>query len=64
MARTTAQLDGARLVLPEHNASPIPLDAPAWFAWLEHATTFAFPGPSGRFIARKERQARGERYCA
>jgi hypothetical protein len=55
MARTPAQVDGARLVLPEREASPIIVDTPAWFAWLEHATTFAFNGPSGRFTARKER---------
>jgi hypothetical protein len=63
MARTTAQLDGATLILPERDASPITLDTPAWFAWLEHATTFAFSGPSGRFTARKERQARGGEHC-
>ena len=57
MARTGAQLDGATLVLPESAASLIPLDTPAWFAWLEYATIFAFRGLSGRFTARKERQA-------
>src|SRR5689334_9759686 len=62
MARTTAQVDGATLVPPERDASPIALDTPAWFAWLEHATTFAFRGPSGHFTARKERQARGRGY--
>jgi class 3 adenylate cyclase len=62
MARTTARVDGATLVLPESDASPIPLDTPAWFAWLEHATTFAFRSPSGHFTARKERQARGGGY--
>src|SRR4051794_5736375 len=62
MARTTALLDGATLVLPGHDASPIPVDTPAWFAWLEQATTFAFTSPAGRFTARKERQARGGGY--
>ena len=62
MARTTAQVDGATLVLPGHDASPITVDTPAWFAWLEHATTFTFTSPSGRFTARKERQARGGGY--
>src|SRR4029450_2698755 len=62
MARTTAQLDGVTLVLPASDASPITVDTPAWFAWLEYATTFAFTGPSGRFTARKERQARGGGY--
>src|SRR5690242_2066855 len=62
MARTTALVDGATLVLPERDASPIMLDTPAWFAWLEHATTFAFRSPSGIFTARKERQVRGGGY--
>src|SRR5215217_2615996 len=62
MARTTAQVDGATLVLAAHDASPIIVDTPAWFAWLEQATTFAFTSPSGRFTARKERQARGGGY--
>ena len=55
MARTTPQVDGATLVLPESDASPITVDTPAWFTWLEQATTFAFTSPSGRFTARKER---------
>jgi hypothetical protein len=62
MARTTALVDGATLVLPDSDASPIALDTPAWFAWLERATTFVFRSPSGRFTARKERQARGGGY--
>ena len=62
MARTTALLDGATLVLPERDASPIRVDTPAWFAWLEQATTFAFRSPSGHFTARKERQVRGSGY--
>jgi LuxR family maltose regulon positive regulatory protein len=62
MARTTAQVDGATLVFPERDAGPITVDTPEWFAWLEHATTFAFTGPSGRFTARKEQQTRGSGY--
>jgi hypothetical protein len=62
MSRTTALVDGARLVLDLNDASPITVDTPAWFAWLEHATTFAFSSPAGRFTARKERQARGGGY--
>jgi LuxR family maltose regulon positive regulatory protein len=50
------------LVLPTSDASPITVDTPAWFAWLEQATTFAFESPAGRFTARKERQARGGSY--
>jgi LuxR family maltose regulon positive regulatory protein len=62
MARTTALVDGATLVLSERDASPITVDTPAWFAWLENATTFAFRSPSGHFTARKERQVRGGGY--
>jgi hypothetical protein len=62
MARTTAPVDGATLVLPERDASPITVGTPAWFAWLEQATTFTFRSPSGHFTARKERQARGGGY--
>ena len=62
MARTTARVDGATLVLPECETSPITVDTPAWFAWLEQATTFMFTSPSGHFTARKERQARGGGY--
>jgi LuxR family transcriptional regulator, maltose regulon positive regulatory protein len=62
MARTTARVDGATLVFPNSEASPIAVDTPAWFAWLEHATTFAFTSPAGHFTARKERQARGGAY--
>ena len=62
MARTTALVDGAKLVFPEREASPITVNTPAWFAWLEQATTFTFTSPAGRFTARKERQARGGGY--
>src|SRR5215213_8744349 len=62
MARATALVDSATLVFPETEASPITVNTPAWFAWLEHATTFAFRSPSGHFTARKERQARGDGY--
>jgi len=62
MARTTAQVNGATLILPGHDASAITVGTPAWFAWLEQATTFTFTSPAGRFTARKERQARGGGY--
>lgn len=62
MARTTARVDGATLVLSASDGSPITVETPAWFAWLEHATAFVFSSPSGRFTARKERQARGGAY--
>lgn len=62
MARTTSQVDGDKLVLDVNGERPITLDTPEWFAWLESATTFAFRGSSGNFIARKEARARGGWY--
>jgi LuxR family maltose regulon positive regulatory protein len=35
---------------------------PAWFTWLESATSFAFSSPAGRFTAHKEARARGGWY--
>jgi len=29
-------------------------DSPAWFAWLDQVSSFAFSGKSGHFTARKE----------
>ena len=37
-------------------------DSPAWFAWLEQVSSFAFVGQSGRYTARKEAKQRGGRY--
>src|SRR5215471_16290199 len=37
-------------------------DGPAWFAWLERVSSFAFSGKSGRYTARKETRQRGDRY--
>jgi DNA-binding SARP family transcriptional activator/predicted ATPase len=41
---------------------PIAVGAPAWFEWLETATTFTYTAPephAGRFTARRERPAHG-----
>src|SRR3712207_3423804 len=42
----------------------IPLDTPAWFAWLaeDHNRSFRFVHPVGVFTARKERKQRGGWY--
>jgi LuxR family maltose regulon positive regulatory protein len=40
----------------------IVLDSPAWFAWLEQVSSFAFLGKSGHYTARKEAKQRGDRY--
>ncbi len=37
-------------------------DSPAWFAWLDQISSFAFSGKSGHFTARKEARQRGDRY--
>src|SRR5690349_13817605 len=62
MAPSTPQVNGDRLVLAANSETPITLDTPEWFEWLESATTFAFNGSSGNFIARKEARARGGWY--
>jgi hypothetical protein len=36
-------------------AGDIAVGTPAWYAWLEDATTFAFRSAVGGFTARKER---------
>jgi LuxR family maltose regulon positive regulatory protein len=37
-------------------------DSPAWFAWLDQVSSFAFLGKSGHYTARKEAKQRGDRY--
>jgi len=37
-------------------------ESPAWFAWLDQVSSFAFVGQSGHFTARKEAKQRGDRY--
>jgi LuxR family maltose regulon positive regulatory protein len=37
-------------------------DSPAWFAWLEQVSSFAFSGKRGHYTARKEARQRGGRY--
>jgi LuxR family maltose regulon positive regulatory protein len=37
-------------------------DSPAWFAWLDQVSSFAFSGKRGHYTARKEVKQRGDRY--
>lgn len=60
MARTTPQVHDD--VLVRDDTERIAVGSPAWFAWLEQATMFAFVRPVGRFTARKEQGARGGAY--
>jgi ATP/maltotriose-dependent transcriptional regulator MalT len=61
MARTTPQVE--RDLLSGHDgATPIAVGSPAWFAWLEQASLFAFRSGAGGFTARREGRARGGGY--
>ena len=62
MARTTPRVAGATLVARADDARAIAVGTPAWYAWLEGATTFAFVGAAGSFTARKERRRRADGY--
>ena len=61
MARTTPRVAGATLVARADDAQAIAVGTPAWYAWLDQASTFAFVGAAGSFTARKERR-RAEGY--
>ena len=37
-------------------------ESPAWFAWLDQVSSFAFSGKSGHYTARKEAKQRGSGY--
>ena len=47
MARTTPRVEEATLVAASSVADAIVVGTPAWYAWLEQATTFAFAGVRG-----------------
>jgi LuxR family maltose regulon positive regulatory protein len=51
-------VEETKLLASASGANAILVGTPAWFAWLEQATTFAFVGARGRFTARKERRGR------
>jgi LuxR family transcriptional regulator, maltose regulon positive regulatory protein len=62
MARTTPRVAGATLITRADDARGIAVGTPAWYTWLEGATTFAFVGVGGSFTARKERRRRADGY--
>src|SRR6266498_4294468 len=62
MARTTPLVEGSTLVSGAGDADTIAIGTPAWYAWLEQATTFAVATLGGTFTARKERIARAGGY--
>jgi len=55
VARSTPRVAGGALVGLHDAASAIAVGTPAWYAWLDGATVFAFTSPHGGFTARKER---------
>src|SRR5258705_4855304 len=61
MARTTPQVEHD-LLAGHGGAAPIAVGSPAWFAWLEQASLFAFRSGAGGFTARREGRARGGGY--
>jgi LuxR family maltose regulon positive regulatory protein len=61
MARTTPQVEHD-LLYGHGGAAPIAVGSPAWFAWLEQASLFAFRSGAGSFTARRESRARGGGY--
>ena len=62
MARTTPLVERAILVDPVGAAPPIAVGTPAWYAWLAHATSFAYRDAAGHFTARKQRAGRADGY--
>ncbi len=62
VARSTPRVDDTVLVGVAGAASSIAVDSPAWYAWLEDATSFAFRSAEGGFTARKERRGRTGSY--
>jgi hypothetical protein len=62
MAQTTPRVKGTALAGGADGAGAILVGTPAWFAWLQGATTFAFASDSGTFTARQERGGRAGWY--
>jgi hypothetical protein len=54
--QTTPTIIGRLLYTDE---AAVPLDTPAWFAWLAQHTTFYLDSPLGSFTARPEPRANG-----
>ena len=55
MARSRPHVKNDLLSLPDEPSAPIVLDSPAWYAWLERHSGFAFADSSGVITVRKER---------
>ena len=56
MAKMTPIVRGHKLVYQQDEYEQmLVLETPAWYAWLETASSFAFTSEAGTFTARKER---------
>src|SRR4029453_18736533 len=53
MAHSTPRVDGTVLVNRDDAARSLTVGSPAWYAWLEDATTFAFSSAEGSFSAQR-----------
>src|SRR5262245_23231384 len=62
MARATPRVEGSTLLNPADATQEISVGTPAWYAWLERATSFAFVDVSGHFTARTERRRQSDGY--
>ena len=64
MVRTTSPplVDHTHLLQPEPAAEAIAVGTPAWYAWLEEATSFVFRSRHGTFTAYKERRGPTQEY--
>jgi LuxR family maltose regulon positive regulatory protein len=47
---------------PDQRPLSIVVGSSSWYAWLDHASCFAFAGKAGHYTARKERKQRGTWY--
>ena len=56
MARSTPRVDTTVVDDLADPARSIAVGSPAWYAWLEDTTAFAFHSAEGYFSARKERR--------
>ena len=56
VARSTPRVAGTMLIGWDGTASSIAVGTPAWYAWLEGATTLPLASAQGGFTARKERR--------
>src|SRR5688500_6949215 len=68
MGRPIPTVRGDRLIdVGAGEQHTVTVGSPAWYAWLDQATTFTFESAAGRFWARKERataQRRGAYWYA